>query len=405
MTYTTMQSTRPFLFFMLLFITGLQQSAWSDEYPSPPSADAAAVSPDGKTLVFESDNMTRKTTLWTAHRDGSHPRPLLNWPDSTQTNPDWSPDGEYIVFSSNRDDSRSRDIWRVNADGSNPIKLTAEGDNPRYSPDGTKILFTTDRTIYPGLWYMSIDGSDQRPTRLPAEITSDLSWSPDGNALVYSKCAGIPKSGSWQDMECHLFTYRLDTGAIKQLTFGKVDDSSPDWGALGIVFTSNRSAKDGLFIVEESGNNLRQMMTNNGLNLNPRWDHATDTIVYSKATQYENNIWSTDIHGNETQLTHFGFTNRPPIAHAGSDQIVRLNSWVTLDASGSKDPDNGPSALKYLWGQTTGMELNLSSPLVVKPNFQASAKGSYTFILVVNDGFNVSDLLTASISDIRKSRR
>jgi len=390
---------------MLLFIVGLQQQAWSDEYPSPPDADMPAVSPDGKKIVFESDNITRKTTIWIANRNGEDAHPLVNWPESVQIDPDWSPDGQYVVFASNRD-SQNKNIWRVNADGSNPIKLTSEGDNnyPKFSPDGTKILFTTKRIGNRGLWYISVDGSGQRTAGLPAEITSDRSWSPDGNALVYSKCAGIPKSGSWQDMECNLFTYRFDTGAIKQLTFGKADDSSPDWGALGIVFDSKRNKSYGIWMVDDTGNNLRQITTNDDLNLDPRWDHTTDTIVFSKATENANNIWSTDIQGNEIQLTQFGFTNQPPVANAGVDQTVECTgiggTSVTLNGSASSDPDN--DQLTYTWTGQFGTVIG-PTPTLILP------MGASTITLTVTDGkgaassdeviVNIADATPPSIKD------
>jgi Tol biopolymer transport system component len=388
MIYSIVSVVQPYLFLILLLLmAGLQPQAWADEYPSPPDADNPAVSPDGRKIVFESysDNIIHKTTLWIANRDGSDAHPLVDWPESFQTEPDWSPDGKYIIFSSNRS-SRERDIWRIDADGNNAVRLTSSGHNeyPRFSPDGTKILFQTYRTPRRELWYMSVDGSDQRTAGLPAEIASEPSWSPDGNALVYSRCGNILDSGSWQDMECNLFTYRLDSGAIKQLTFGKVDDSSPDWGALGIVFTSNRNGPDGIFIVDETGSNLRQITTSNDLDLNPRWDHTTDTIVFASGGN-EPNIWSADIHGNETQLTQFGTQfgsgNHPPSANAGADQIVECTTQsgtsVRLDGSGSSDADNDP--LTYVWSGQFGTA-DGPTPIVTLP------QGQTTVTLTATDG-------------------
>ncbi|MGR9036796.1 MAG: hypothetical protein ACU83O_09430, partial [Gammaproteobacteria bacterium] len=234
----------------------------------------------------------------------------------------------------------------------------------------------------------------QRPSELPSTITIPY-WSPDGSALVYSKCAGIPQSGFAQDMECNLFTYSFGTGAIKQLTSGKARDSSPDWGALGIVFNSNRNVTDGILMVDETGNNLRQITTSNDLDLNPRWDHTTDTIVFASGGNRPN-IWSTDIHGNETQLTHFGFDNHPPIANAGPDQTVECTGSgktdVKLDGSLSSDPDDDP--LSFVWtgsfGSAGGPSPNVALPL---------GSGNITLTVTDGNGGESSDETVINVAD------
>ena len=58
------------------------------------------------------------------------------------------------------------------------------------------------------------------------------------------------------------------------------------------------------------------------------------------------------------------------MADAGLDQTaVREGALVTLDGSGSSDPDDDP--LKYRWNQYCGERVVLSSQDVVKPTFTA----------------------------------
>ena len=77
--------------------------------------------------------------------------------------------------------------------------------------------------------------------------------------------------------------------------------------------------------------------------------------------------------------------NRAPAANAGTNQTVHENTLVTLNGSGSTDPDG--DGLTYLWTAPSG--ITLSSATVASPTFTApevSSNQVLTFSLVVNDG-------------------
>jgi hypothetical protein len=90
-------------------------------------------------------------------------------------------------------------------------------------------------------------------------------------------------------------------------------------------------------------------------------------------------------------------TNRAPTAAAGADQAVDELSPVALDGSGSSDLDAG-TTLTYLWTQTAGPGVTLSSTTAAQPTFTshdvqaANSPEALTFQLTVSDG-------TASNSD------
>lgn len=96
-----------------------------------------------------------------------------------------SPDGRYIVFTS--DLNGERHLWRMNPDGSNPIQLTnGKGeDNPSFTADGRWVLFTNlerggaDR---PTISRVSIDGGEMN--LLTDEFTDFPSVSPDGKSFA-----------------------------------------------------------------------------------------------------------------------------------------------------------------------------------------------------------------------------
>ena len=78
--------------------------------------------------------------------------------------------------------------------------------------------------------------------------------------------------------------------------------------------------------------------------------------------------------------------NNPPVADAGPDQTVEEGERVTLDGTGSSDPDGDP--ITYSWTQTGGTHVTLSSADIANPAFRAPDDGGVevTFQLTVSDG-------------------
>ena len=87
---------------------------------------------------------------------------------------------------------------------------------------------------------------------------------------------------------------------------------------------------------------------------------------------------------NDTDTVSVLIENRPPIANAGSDQTVTKKTRVTLDGTGSLDPDS--DALTYSWVQTGGSVVALPGADSPTPTFTPPTSGIYTFQLTVDDG-------------------
>lgn len=79
--------------------------------------------------------------------------------------------------------------------------------------------------------------------------------------------------------------------------------------------------------------------------------------------------------------------NEPPVANAGPDQTVFVDSLVALDGSASQDPDNGPSSLTFSWTMLGGpTTVALAGADTAYPSFTPTAVGDYQFRLQVSDG-------------------
>jgi beta propeller repeat protein/parallel beta-helix repeat protein len=89
--------------------------------------------------------------------------------------------------------------------------------------------------------------------------------------------------------------------------------------------------------------------------------------------------------------------NQPPVADVGPNQVAPVSSRVTLDASGSYDPDR-IDKLSYKWTQLEGHEVNLRDADTATPYFTCDQEGTYVFELVVSDGFVDSEPRTIEVS-------
>lgn len=142
----------------------------------------------------------RNTDLYSMNPDGTDRVQLTANAGQDNTGPWTSPDGRYIVFTSNR--TGTTQIWRMDADGRNQKQLTfAEGESesthfPALSGDGREVFFIKHGAGPAAIWKVPLDGGAAVQVSRLSNATAEgfLSASPDGRWLAYQHVADQPEA-------------------------------------------------------------------------------------------------------------------------------------------------------------------------------------------------------------------
>ena len=105
--------------------------------------------------------------------------------DANESQPQWSPNGQSIVFRSERDGGG---LYVMPASGGVERMVSSFGYEPRWSPDGTLILFKRSAVLpdLPTLYVVGLDGKPPRPVRPDVLGQFDslfAAWHPDGRRI------------------------------------------------------------------------------------------------------------------------------------------------------------------------------------------------------------------------------
>ena len=227
--------------------------------------------------------------MWVVDADGWNLRQLVGG-DGEQAEPDWSPDGQSVVFV----DETTQQLWIAHLDGSPTERVPGcDGDicdNPAWSPDGTRIAFVRieETTGADGPAAIGIEVVDvatsvvSRVVRLERPLLADVPrWSPDGDRIVFqvdrlddqadetgAAIAIVPAAG----------------GEPRYLTEFEGFASAPDWGwvtdeivfsveLLGLKPVPDPAETWDLYGIRPDGSGSRQItsLPNGGRLLSPRW--------------------------------------------------------------------------------------------------------------------------------------
>jgi len=119
------------------------------------------ISPDGKQIAFTSDRLGQPQ-VFTMDADGGNIR-RLTYQGSYNASPAWSPRGDRIAYVS-RGETGTFDVYTIAPDGSGLARLTSKGsnENPDWSPDGYHLVFSSLRGGERNLFTITYDGTNER---------------------------------------------------------------------------------------------------------------------------------------------------------------------------------------------------------------------------------------------------
>jgi TolB protein len=267
--------------------------------------------------------------------------------------------GTKIVFVSNRSgNSRNKEIWMMDPDGSNQQQLTRFNSlsiQPAFSPDSQRIAFTSYARGNPGIFVFSVDPLRQLPFyNQVASVNETPEFTPDGKQILYSSSAsgwaqiyiantdgsGLrrissssaievepkinPKTGneiafvSGRSGPQQIYRMNLDGADVERLTPGEGEASNPAWNPDGqhLAFSWTRGYATGnfnIFVMDVATRSYVQLTKSEGRNENPTWAPDGQHIVFMSTRSGRPQIYSMLADGTQVQqLTRDG-TNWSPV--------------------------------------------------------------------------------------------
>jgi len=187
----------------------------------------------------------------------------------------FTPDNKYILLTLS--EGGSPDIFKIDLDGGLSKRLT-HGPNaainvePNVNWVGDKIAFSSDRHGRPMIYTMNLDGSSVDRITFAGVFNSTPAWSPDGKKIAFA---------GQEDDHFDIFVVDADkTNMIRVTSARKTNgkwsnNEDPSFSPDGrfLMYTSNRSGKNQIYISTVDGSEERQITDDNFNYYKPKWSH------------------------------------------------------------------------------------------------------------------------------------
>jgi len=283
-----------------------------------------APSPDGSRIAF-----SWQGDLWLVAAEGGSAVRLTAHP-ATERFPVWSRDGLLIAFASNR--YGNDDVFVVPANGSaGPKRLTfaSTADTPLdFTPDGEAVLFSSNRYegVRWGVQLWTVPNAGGTPVLAQDAFGDHASFSPDGDALAFVRGQTKWTRRGYRGAASRDLWLRAQDGEFVRLTDFDGTDDHPSWiDDHRLAFLSNRDGRKNVYVLDLVSGAATQLTRHEGSAVRFPRASADGTIL---AYEFEDAIWTVGAPDAEPTRLHIEVPAdelvNPVKRHTASDKAGEL---------------------------------------------------------------------------------
>lgn len=175
------------------------------------------------------------------------------------------PDGQAIALTLSKDGNA--EIYQIDLSGRIEKRLTHSWGidvDPSWSPDGKAIAFVSDRQGNPQVFIADADGGDVHRLTLDGKYNATPAWSPKGDLIAFSRLDG----GRFD-----IYTIHPDGSGERRLTFGPGSKEHPRWSPDGrfLVYSSDQDGSKAIYVMRADGTGNRRISPAGGQSSHPAW--------------------------------------------------------------------------------------------------------------------------------------